>query len=114
MMLPDVGFFNGHNIIHPVLVLTVWLMVGLGLCAIALRRQNDVGEDDELIDEVVGIDGSARSDSDGVGECIAAHDSVLHLSHGVGYVIEGSGYSSSGYSKAGDSISGTHADVGSA
>lgn len=77
-LLRNVGFFNGHNIIHPIVVLTVWLVVGLGLYAIALWRQTDVSEDDELIDEVIGIDGAARGDTDGVDEDTAANDSAPH------------------------------------
>lgn len=113
-LLRNVGFFNGHNIIHPIVVLTVWLVAGLGLYAIALWRQTDVSEDDELIDEVIGIDGAAHAGAAHAGaahdEPASGEDSAPHGRHEIGHVVEMSAHSSS----AGHSFSGTHADAGSA
>ena len=102
-LLRNVGFFNGHNIIHPIVVLTVWLVAGLGLYAIALWRQTDVSEDDELIDEVIGIDGAAHGDTAGADEADAANDSAPHGRHEIGHVVEMSVHSSAGHSFSGHS-----------
>ncbi|WP_240524213.1 ABC transporter permease [Gordonia polyisoprenivorans] len=105
-LLRNVGFFNGHNIIHPIVVLTVWLVAGLGLYAIALWRQTDVSEDDELIDEVIGIDGAAHAGAAHAGaahnEPASGEDSAPHGRHEIGHVVEMSAHSSS----AGHSFSG--------
>ncbi|MGC5248034.1 ABC transporter permease [Gordonia sp. DT219] len=54
-LLRNVGFFSGHHILHPVIVLSVWLIIGLMLYTVAVLRKTDVSADDELIDEVIGV-----------------------------------------------------------
>ena len=55
-LLRNVGFFGGHHITHPIVVLTVWLVLGLALYAIAVRRHVDITADDDLIDEAIGVE----------------------------------------------------------
>lgn len=55
-LLRNVGFFDGHHITQPIVVLSAWLAVGVAFYSIAIRRHVDITDDDELIDEVVGVE----------------------------------------------------------
>ncbi|GAB2665517.1 membrane protein [Gordonia jinhuaensis] len=75
-LLRNVEFFNGHAITQPVVVLCAWLLVGLALYALALRRTVALRRTASAPAPVAGGGRHEAPESDGVPETMGAPETM--------------------------------------